>query len=1130
MHMVKGVVETELNIRDMGAVLDLVPGGTLVYKMGDNKDIIYSNNSILDLFECSTIDEFNQLSGGSFKNLIHSEDYPIVEKNVETQKRAGTDVFGHVKFRVNTKNGRVKYVEGYGKSVLLKGVGEVCVAFIVDMDIKYLSYDVDKLTGLPGQKRFNEFAAKVIRLSGLDPNTPDMVFLYFNICRFKMLNVKFGVEQGDIVLKNVASVLKEEFRDDYVSRFSNDHFALLTANVDIDKKIKNIFRKLRQIPEVGMLMDCSVGAYILKDHTVSPELACSYAKIACDSIKNGSGSSYIYYNEEIGRKINLQYYVVNNLKKAIKNGYIKIYFQPVIRALSGDLCGMEALARWDDPDMGFLNPYDFISALEDARIIHELDSYMVKRICMGYQKGIKKNKPLVPVSFNLSRLDFVLTDIKKIIDNAVAEYEVPRDMLNIEITESMFVEDSGSIKKEIDKFHRSGYKVWMDDFGSGYSSLNLLKDFDFDELKIDMLFLSNFNQKAKEILKSTIRMAKNIDIQTLAEGVENREQYEFLRDIGCEKIQGYYFGRPQPYDEMIENWLKKGGKIESRAWADYFDRIGKENLLTDKPLALLEDDGKEFKFYFLNNAFKEALKSNGSKSMEEVLRDINEVGTPMQRMFRNFAENIRKNKTLNKMTYPSGDQFMSLTAREIAKCNGVYMYALNLTNITRNDEKEEADRNDGIIRNALYLFDSLSILDLEADNMETFNTINGESVARNTKLIKGIKENIQKFKEIGIYREDREDFENFADIDSLKKRIEDSKNGYITDYFRTKESRGDFSWYAHTIMVIPRTNYNKFFVFTQKAGFENPYVRRRLGNKYHREYQRYMPDGDSKMMIPIKEDTGGVTEKLVWENLMDFSEIKYFWKDKNRRFVGASNSFLDYYGFKSDKDIIGKTDEDMKWHVSEAPYKNDEEEVISTGKFIRDVPGKCIIKGKNHNIRATKFPIYKDGKIVGLLGYFIDADKEMIIEDKMNKYSGIDPITGLSNIKGMLEDFGQYADAFKMAKKDFVVFSIKVSGQETIYEAYGKDTGDKLLNKIGAVIMECFGSAASIGRLYGGNFVVFYNYQDQLEVYKLAEKVTDEILSINKVDDYSCTCFPRIKKIYASETAELEAILKKLLN
>jgi EAL domain-containing protein (putative c-di-GMP-specific phosphodiesterase class I) len=188
--------------------------------------------------------------------------------------------------------------------------------------------------------------------------------------------------------------------------------------------------------------------------------------------------------------------------------------------------------------------------LENYQLIHKLDSYIIKEVCKIYRFNIDNKIEMIPVSFNLSKLDFILTDIEKVIDDLVTEYKVPHDMLNIEITESMFVENASLIGCTIDRFHSKGYKVWMDDFGSGYSSLNILKDYNFDELKIDMAFLSNFSEKSKKILKSIVLMAKEIGIKTLAEGVETKEEFEFLRDIGCEKIQGYYFGKQELFGSL----------------------------------------------------------------------------------------------------------------------------------------------------------------------------------------------------------------------------------------------------------------------------------------------------------------------------------------------------------------------------------------------------------------------------------------------------------------------------------------------------------------------------------------------------------------------------------------------------
>lgn len=233
----------------------------------------------------------------------------------------------------------------------------------------------------------------------------------------------------------------------------------------------------------------------------------------------------------------IEKYIVDHIDEAIEKHYIKVFYQPVIRTITGYLCGLEGLSRWEDPVNGFLTSMDFVPVLEKYDLISKLDIFVINEICKTIYERVTNNEPIVPVSFNLSRLDFLECDIFNEVEKSLRKYDVPRDMICVEITESVFVQNKEIITSAIDKFHNAGYKVWMDDFGSGYSSLNVLKDYSFDELKIDMAFLTNFNLKSKKIITSTIQMAKNIGVQTLAEGVENIDQYNFLRDIGCEKVQ-----------------------------------------------------------------------------------------------------------------------------------------------------------------------------------------------------------------------------------------------------------------------------------------------------------------------------------------------------------------------------------------------------------------------------------------------------------------------------------------------------------------------------------------------------------------------------------------------------------------
>ena len=240
--------------------------------------------------------------------------------------------------------------------------------------------------------------------------------------------------------------------------------------------------------------------------------------------------------------------------------YIKVYYQPVVWSNTKELCGCEALARWIDPELGFLSPGDFIPILEECRQIHKLDRNIYEQVCANMHECMQNGLPVVPVSMNFSRLDFELMDPIAELEELVAKYDIPKEYLHVEITESSMSNDVEKLKDQIKEFHDRGYAVWLDDFGSGYSSLNVLKDYKFDLLKIDMMFLKNFSNNdsnAKSIIKSILDLAKELNMMTLSEGVETEDAVNFLQEAGCGRLQGYYYGKPMEYETLIEK-IKNG--------------------------------------------------------------------------------------------------------------------------------------------------------------------------------------------------------------------------------------------------------------------------------------------------------------------------------------------------------------------------------------------------------------------------------------------------------------------------------------------------------------------------------------------------------------------------------------------
>ncbi|MCR5330248.1 MAG: GGDEF domain-containing phosphodiesterase [Lachnospiraceae bacterium] len=408
------------------------------------------------------------------------------------------------------------------------------------------------VTGIYNMTHFSEEAQKLLTAEGTDPQKK--AFLFINIVNFSNYNEKYGFEKGNELLKTCAGLVRGCFYDDLYAKSSDDHFVVLTDEDKAESRLEALKTKVESI-EKTVKLGIKAGGYIPKDATIDPRGALDNARYACNSIRKRKALYFQLYDERMEEELKRKKYIINNLEEAIANGYIKPYYQPVVWAKDYRLCGVEALARWIDPNLGFLSPAAFIPVLEEYKEIHKLDSAIMKAVCRDIREHLDKGFPVVPVSINFSRLDFELTDIVGEFEGYVREYNVPKEYLHIEITESALTEQAGILRDNINIVKEHGYPVWLDDFGSAYSSLNSLKEYSFDVMKIDMAFLRNFdtNPKAKPIIENVIRLAKDVNMETLTEGVETEAQAVFLKEAGCGRLQGFYFGKPMPVEELDES-------------------------------------------------------------------------------------------------------------------------------------------------------------------------------------------------------------------------------------------------------------------------------------------------------------------------------------------------------------------------------------------------------------------------------------------------------------------------------------------------------------------------------------------------------------------------------------------------
>lgn len=412
-------------------------------------------------------------------------------------------------------------------------------------------------------------------------------------------------------------------------------------------------------------------------------------------------------------------HVIAYLDEAIENHWIQVYYQPVIRTLTGELCGIEALARWVDPQIGFLSPGSFIPVLEQVRLIHRLDAFVLEEVCRMLRQRLDENLPITPVSFNLSRYDFDMMDVFAFIENTRRKYAVPRDFLHVEITESVLAQDSRVIQQALTHLRQEGYEIWLDDFGSVYSSLNILKDYTVDLIKLDMGFLRSFTEKSRSIISSVIGMAKDLGIKTLAEGVETQEHADFLASIGCGRQQGYFYGSPRPLAGTLAHIEEERRGIELRKWCHYYDVASMVIRQTDRTSAFFDalENGR-LRFLYTNRAYREQLQALGYR-LQDVEENLSIKGkTEVYDFFWEVINRSRQSHKEEAFYYIDSGNYVNVRLRVVYAMNHHLLVHVEFQNISRSIEGLQQGKLDDNLRYLYSIFEHVCIVDFQQDTID----------------------------------------------------------------------------------------------------------------------------------------------------------------------------------------------------------------------------------------------------------------------------------------------------------------------------------------------------------------------------------------------------------------------------
>lgn len=408
----------------------------------------------------------------------------------------------------------------------------------------------DELTGIYNKQAFYAKTKEML----LDNPDKNFDLLRINIERFKVLNDLFGESTGDKLLRYIGKFLKEINLPLCVSgRLYADNFVVCyEAGKGDSRRMINTLQMVADSFAINNRTILSFGLYRIDDKTLPVSVMCDRANMALWKAKGNFKNPYCEYDEKMRQQVLKEQKIINAMEMAIQNKEFTLYLQPKYDIEQGTIIGAEALVRWISQENGFISPGDFIPVFENNGFVYEVDKFIWEESCRYLRKWLDEGREVHPISVNVSRIDLYDPKLVKHLVDLREKYQLPSQYLELEITESAYTEDPEQIITITRQLREAGFVILMDDFGTGYSSLNMLKDIQIDVLKLDMGFLksSDYSAKGGNILTAILKMAESLKMQTIAEGVETKEQVEFLKGIGCKYVQGFYYSKPLPVGEF----------------------------------------------------------------------------------------------------------------------------------------------------------------------------------------------------------------------------------------------------------------------------------------------------------------------------------------------------------------------------------------------------------------------------------------------------------------------------------------------------------------------------------------------------------------------------------------------------
>ena len=532
-------------------------------------------------------------------------------------------------------------------------------------EAKLRSGETDVLTGLPNMMYFRskaDLTADILRSAGENP-----VLAYFNIDHFRRYNRKYGFEAGDLLLKQLAAILSSMFPNALVCRFADDRFTLIAPKKEVESKIKLAAQRFKNIA-LDEHVNLRAGLYELKNESVNVSLACDCAQQAM----SGNGRSVCsWYDDSMREQLELKQYISDHLDEAIEHEWIENLYQPVIRSVNRMVCGMEAFPRWNDPIHGNLEPEFYVPILEESQNIVSHDLYVVRKAVRDYIEYRKRGMEGIPLIINLSYRTLDMDDITAKITELTEG--IDPSLVGFDISAVSLRNLSEHVRTTLAELGERGYRIWMDGFGRENSAMDILIHGLIRGIKFDirMLRVTESKEQIAVFLKYMVRMCKALNISTLALGVEREEEAEFLSEIGCEYMQGFWFCGNLTFEECCSDKFLSSFAVETDDKQAYYSAMSRVDLATparldydsrletvsnDLPAAIVELRNGTFRTCLSNAAFRAFLKTRGIDSVSQYDALMNHSDYYLHDKLIAMSKEIMRTKRWETMDIGRGDK------------------------------------------------------------------------------------------------------------------------------------------------------------------------------------------------------------------------------------------------------------------------------------------------------------------------------------------------------------------------------------------------------------------------------------------------------------------------------------------